>query len=84
MDVGGLMILAHLRRRLGPVLPLGMDIETFEAYHTYAQSLDADEAASFSNLLADPVLADCRQLIEHLIRVGMKLEQEAVNVKYLL
>jgi hypothetical protein len=81
MDAGGFKILAHLRRRLGTVLPLGMDIETFETYRTYAQPLEADDKSNLSTLLADPLLADCTRLIEHLMKVGMRLEQEAVNVK---
>jgi hypothetical protein len=84
MDVGGLKILAHLRRRLGIVLPFGMDIETFEIYRASAQPLEADDISSFNVLIADPILADCVPLIEHLMRVGMKLEQEAVSVKRLM
>jgi hypothetical protein len=60
-----------------------MDIETFETYRTYAQPLEADDKSNLSTLLADPLLADCTRLIEHLMKVGMRLEQEAVNVKCL-
>ena len=81
LDAGGLRILAHLRQHLGTVLPLGMDVETFEAYRTYAQPLTANDRASFNALLADPILADCTALINHLLTVGLKLEQEAVSAE---
>ena len=61
-----------------------MDIETFEIYRISAQPLEADDKSSLGALAADPMLADCTRLIEHLVTVGMKLEQEAVSVKRLM
>ncbi|MBV9689143.1 MAG: hypothetical protein JO202_05460 [Ktedonobacteraceae bacterium] len=79
LDAGGLRILAHLRRRLGNILPLGMNIETFERYRAYAQPPTANDRASLDALVADPMPADCTAVIQHMLEVGLKLEQEAVR-----
>src|SRR5947209_3315968 len=54
LDAGGLRILAHLRRRLGRVIPLGMDIETFEQSSLYARPLTSNERESLGVLLSEP------------------------------
>ncbi|MBV9708839.1 MAG: DUF2399 domain-containing protein [Chloroflexi bacterium] len=80
LDAGGLRILAHLRRHLGNILPLGMNIETFERYRAHAQPLTANDRASLDALVADPMLSDCIAVIQHVLEMGLKLEQEAVRV----
>jgi hypothetical protein len=79
LDAGGLRILAHLRRHLGNVLPLGMNIETFERYRAHAQPLTASDRISLDALVADPMLVDCTAVIQHVLQAGLKLEQEAVR-----
>ena len=80
LDAGGLRILAHLRRHLGNILPLGMNIETFERYRAYAQPLTPNDKVSLDALVVDPMLADCIAVIRHVLEAGLKLEQEAVRV----
>ncbi len=84
LDAGGLRILAHLRRRLGRVIPLGMDIETFEQSSRYAQPLTSNDRESLGVLLSEPELADCASLLHHLMKENLKLEQEAISAQRVL
>lgn len=84
MDAGGLRILAHLRRQLGHIVPLGMDEQTFEKCSLYAQPLTLSDRENLKNLLTEILLSDCSSLIHHLTRVGLKLEQEAISARDVL
>lgn len=79
LDAGGLDILGYLRRQLGPIQSLGLDIQTFEAYRSAARSLAADDAQRLQDFLADTVLLDHAPLIKHLLKTCLKLEQEAIE-----
>ncbi|MBA3470928.1 MAG: DUF2399 domain-containing protein [Herpetosiphonaceae bacterium] len=80
LDAGGLRILAHLRRELGAVEPLAMDVATFECHQAHAQPLTTNDRAALAQLRALPALHDCAALIDHLLQTGLKLEQEAVEI----
>ena len=84
IDARGLHILAHLRSHLRNVQPLGMDIETFDAYRTHAQPLTAGDRTNLQSLIANPQLADCVPLIDYLMEQGLKLEPEAISVMRIL
>lgn len=84
LDVGGLRILAHMRKALGQVVPLGMDEATFTLHRTYARPLSASERGALVELRVAPSLTDCIPLIDALLAANQKLEQEAVNVEYVL
>ena len=77
---GGLRILAHLRRHLGTVETVGMDVDTFEAYRASSMALTPGDEAALAQLREDAALVDCHVLIQHLLSVHRKLEQEAVAV----
>lgn len=79
IDAGGLRILAHLRRQLGYIIPLGMDEETFEKGSLYAQPLTSADKDNFVSLLVETTVADCISLIHRLMKENLKLEQEAIN-----
>lgn len=83
LDVGGLRILAHLRKHLGEIVPLAMDAATFDAHRKHAQPLAKNEREALTQLRAQPALADCAPLIERLLEAGEKLEQEAVQAPLL-
>lgn len=80
MDVGGLRILAQLRARLGELAPLAMDAATLTQHQTATQPLHEAERRALEELQTHPLLTDCRPLIEQMLAIGCKLEQEAVAV----
>jgi hypothetical protein len=79
LDAGGLRILAHLRKHLGEIVPLAMDVATFDAHRQHAQPLAENEREVLAQLRAHPALADCAPLIGRLLEANEKLEQEAVQ-----
>jgi hypothetical protein len=81
IDAGGLRILAHLRRQLGHILPLGMDEETVKKGAIYAQPLTPSDKESLRNLLTETAVADCTLLIHLLMKMNLKLEQEAISAR---
>lgn len=84
LDVGGLRILAHLRSQLGNIAPLAMDPVTFEQFCAHAQKLNAMERDALPQLQAHPLLADCTEVIQHLLAADRKLEQEAVDAESIM
>ncbi|MGE0131942.1 MAG: Wadjet anti-phage system protein JetD domain-containing protein [Blastocatellales bacterium] len=79
LDVGGLRILAHLRKHLGEIKPLAMDAATFDAHRQHARPLGKNEREALAQLREQAPLADCAPLIERLLETNEKLEQEAVE-----
>jgi hypothetical protein len=84
MDVGGLRILAHLRRHLETVRPLAMDSRTFERHRIHAQPLTQRERDSLLSLGTLELVADCGPLIGSLLAAGQKLEQEAISPRFVI
>jgi hypothetical protein len=81
IDYGGLNILAQLRRQVSRrFAPYRMDISTLEAHAHWAHPLSAADERNLARLRHHPALADVRPLIEHMLRRGIKLEQEAVGL----
>jgi hypothetical protein len=79
IDYGGLNILAQLRRQVSPrFAPYRMDVATLEAHAHWAHPLSAADERNLARLSHHPALADVRVLIDHMLRRGIKLEQEAV------
>jgi hypothetical protein len=79
LDVGGLRILAHLRKSLGEVEPLAMDGAVCDLYLKRSQPLNANEREGLMQLRAESLLIDCVELIDHLLKTDRKLEQEAIE-----
>lgn len=78
LDAGGLRILQHLRMHLDVVLPLMMDMQTFAAHRAMTQPLSRNDRTVLQQLLEAEPLADCHELINGLLEVGQKLEQESI------
>lgn len=78
LDPAGLRILAHLRQHLGEVRPLAMDRATLDQHRAQARPLSAADRSSLRQLRGQPLLSDCRPLIDAMLEFGYKLEQEAV------
>jgi hypothetical protein len=84
LDYGGLHILSQLRRLISPhgganCVAHRMDIETLEAHVRWARPLTESDRHHLARLLGDPYLKDQLPVIEHMLRRGVKLEQEAVQ-----
>jgi hypothetical protein len=70
-----------LRRQAGgEILPDHMDIETLEANAAYARPLTQTDRRNLERLANRTELRDQRPVIAHLLRRGLKLEQEAIPV----
>jgi len=82
IDYGGLNILAQLRTQVSPrFAPYRMDRDTLEAHAAWAQPLSSTDERNLTRLRHHPALADVTPLIEHMLRRGIKLEQEAVALE---
>ena len=79
IDAGGLRILAQLREKVSPhFAPHRMDMETLEVHAHWAQPLTAADERNLTHLKQRPSLQDMQPLIDHMLRRGIKLEQEAI------
>ena len=84
IDAGGIRILAHLRKQIGYIIPVGMDKETLERGAIYAQTLTSNDNDSLTKLLTDTTVKDCTSLIDYMMENNLKLEQEAVNAQEII
>lgn len=81
IDYGGLSILAQLRQYVSPrFAPYHMDIATLQAYARWGQPLTKSDERNLTRLRQHAALADMSSLIDFVLREGVKLEQEAVNL----
>lgn len=80
LDYGGFNILSQLRRLVRPnIQPYRMDVATLEANYPRSRPLSAADKTNLKKLLPRPELRDMRPIIEHLLKRGVKLEQEGVE-----
>jgi hypothetical protein len=80
LDYGGFNILSQLRRTVNEqIQPFLMDIETLESNISRARPLTASDRTNLKRLLLHPDLRDVHLIIEHLLKRGLKLEQEGVE-----
>ena len=80
LDYGGFNILSQLRRFVDErVQPYSMDIATLDANYERSRPLTVSDKANLKKLLFRPELRDVRPVIEHLLKRGVKLEQEGVE-----
>ena len=80
LDYGGFNILSQLRRQVSRrIQPYRMGIADFEAYAHLSRPLTRGDERHLKSLLQRSELADVGAVIEHLIRRGLKLEQEALD-----
>jgi hypothetical protein len=80
LDYGGFNILSQLRRFVSnQIQPHLMNIDILEANIPCARPLTISDRTNLKRLLLRPELHDVRHVIEHLLRRGLKLEQEGVE-----
>lgn len=81
LDYGGLNILSQLRRLVRPqIQPYRMDIATLDANYPRSRPLTASDKANLKKLLIRPELKDMREVIAHILKRGVKLEQEGIEI----
>ena len=81
LDYGGFNILSQLRRQVSlRIQPFLMDIATFDAYAHLSRPLTQSDARHLKRLTLNSHLKDIRPTIEHLLKRGLKLEQEAISI----
>lgn len=82
LDYGGFNILSQLRRQISPrIQPYHMDISNFEAYAHLSHPLRQSDRDNLQRLRTRPELKDVQLVIAHLLKRGLKLEQEAFDLK---
>jgi len=80
LDYGGFNILSQLRRLVSDrIQPYRMDIVTLDANYERSRPLIVSDRTNLKKLLIRPELRDVRLVIEHLLKRGVKLEQEGVE-----
>jgi hypothetical protein len=85
LDYGGFNILAQIRREVSQrVIPYQMDIDTLDRFNQFARPLTALDRRNLERLARQPILEDVRPVIDHLLKRGIKLEQEAIRIVALL
>ncbi len=81
MDYGGFNILSQLRRQVSPrIQPYLMDIPTFDRHAHLSRPLRQSDIRNLKRLALNPALADVHSTIQHLLKRGLKLEQEAIQI----
>ncbi len=79
LDYGGFNILSQLRQQVSHTIqPYRMDIPTFEAHAHLSRPLSQNDVRNLKRLCLRPELQDVRPVMEHLLKRGLKLEQEAI------
>ena len=82
MDYGGFNILSQLRKQVSAsVQPYLMDISTFETHAHLSRPLTQSDRRNLKRLAFTSSLKDIHPIIEHLLKRGLKLEQEAIQTR---
>jgi hypothetical protein len=83
LDYGGFNILAQLREQISPRFePYLMNVDTLEAHARWARPLTRTDERNLKRIGLHPALSDMEPVIQHMLRRGLKLEQEAVRLRF--
>lgn len=81
IDYGGFNILAQLRKQVSArIQPYLMDIATFEKHAHLSRPLTQTDRHNLKRVAITPSLKDVHPTIEHILKRGLKLEQEAIQI----
>lgn len=85
LDYGGFNILGQLRGQISPrIQPCWMGIPTFDAHAQLSRPLTQNDQRNLKHLASHPGLQDVRPVIAHLLKRGLKMEQEALDLRFVL
>jgi hypothetical protein len=83
LDYGGFNILAQMREQISPRFePYLMNVDTLEAHARWARPLTRTDERNLKRIALHPALSDMEPVIQHMLRRGLKLEQEAVRLRF--
>lgn len=78
LDYGGVKIFHYIKTKIFPdLMPLYMDVETFEAYAAYAEPIEEQKLEKLKKL-EEPLL---QPVIDKMIETGLGIEQESFLLK---
>ncbi len=81
LDYGGFNILAQIRKEVSQrFLPYHMGADTLDRFAQFARPLTPSDQRNLKRLANHALLQDVHLVIDHLLRRGLKLEQEAVAI----
>jgi hypothetical protein len=83
LDYGGFNILSQLRKEVSVRIEhFMMDIATFENHAHLSRPLTQTDRRNLKRLTSSLHLKDVHPIIEHLLKRGLKLEQEAIHAEH--
>jgi len=83
LDYGGFNILSQLRHHVSPRFqPYLMDIAAFDVYAHLSRPLTHNDERNLRQLFSRSELKDVRLVLEHILKRGLKLEQEALYLEH--
>jgi hypothetical protein len=83
LDYGGFNILSQLRRLVrADIQPYRMGIAALDTNYPRSRPLTAADKSNLKKLFLRPELRDLRPVIEHLLKRGVKLEQEGIEFAF--
>ena len=79
IDFGGFSMLMRLRSEiLASIRPYRMNREELVSYSDYTRPFQQEYAQKLRALAEHPLLSDCKECLEYMIKNSVKLEQEAM------
>lgn len=82
LDYGGFNIMGQLRREVSTrFVPYHMDVDTLDRFAQFARPLTLTDRRNLERQEKRAELEDVRPVIAHLLKRGIKLEQEAVVIQ---
>lgn len=85
IDYGGFSILAHLRQKTGlPIRAVGMDEAMMRQYLALGSSFTKSYGKRLADLLQKPAFEEFYPTIRYMLEKGVRLEQEAIEIAYIL
>lgn len=79
IDLGGIRIFQYLKTNFFPWLrPYRMDVDTLVHYRSQAAPIGSDYADQLRQALNDENYAEWHELLQSMLELGVRLEQESI------
>jgi hypothetical protein len=80
LDLGGFNIFLQVQKLIPQVQPFLMDVDTLRKYVAYGDQIEDDYGKKLASLLGKPEYRIFYPTIKEMLRLGIKLEQEAIEI----